>query len=123
MMTAYINQKHQKMVDTVYRNFVSYYAGKYNVEKVCQPNGVISVIISQGEANVNRYDFYGDRFHNGNLASVAIYGAGLSRTLNAIQASKRCFGLPVARVDLDTSGMSPYVDVYFDDLSFVDNLL
>ncbi len=49
---------------------------------------------------------------NGEINSIAIYGASLRGHLHAILSSMKIFAMEVEEAFIDNQGLSPYVDVY-----------
>ncbi len=111
-----LNERSMKIVKTVYNNMKSHptYTGftvtidEYDIE------GSASITLTKNGQNVNKFYFY-PKHGNGNIESIAIYGAQLNGHFSSINGSKNVFGLKVSEIEIVTNSASPFVDVYIED--------
>lgn len=121
------SKESENLIQNIQENFkqVPIYS-TYDIESFRNPNGVISLIVSKNENQVNRFDFYSDG-EKGKIGSIAIYGSNLRDHANAIRSSMKIFTLPV----VDISYEYDLIDVTLDDydvdklktFSLVDSLI
>lgn len=78
--------------------------------------GAIAITISKGDRPMNMFLFYPACNDSGNIGSVAIYGSSLPGHKQAIEKTKKLFGLPVESVDWD-EGVEIFLDVIIQDYS------
>ena len=86
----------------------------YEINSYCyDPSAnVYAIDIKRNGDTMNLFLFYPDIRSNGEIGSIAIFGANLEGHLDAIQKSGSLFGLRVKSASIDRSGISDYVDVY-----------
>lgn len=106
------SQCHINNIVTGLKNHPMYAA--YNIRSYCYDMrvGVHAIEISKNGQPLNLFLFYPDDLGNGNIGSIAIYGANLKGHLAAIRSSNKIFGLEVESADIDYGGISDYIDVY-----------
>lgn len=71
--------------------------------------GIHAIMLCRDGSPVSLFLFYPGS--NGEISSIAIYGAALEGHLRAIRSSMTVFGLPVESVQME-SGIESFVDVY-----------
>ena len=110
----HLNERSLQMINTIYNNFSSHPTfSKYQIETVYDfRNGIVNLDISLNGNLRNKFMFCPDL--NGNIGSVAIYGAELEGHLRSIKSSMKFCGLNVKEVSIDREGYSPYVDVILE---------
>jgi hypothetical protein len=117
----------KQLIENIMENFANtpMYSA-YQVESFVNPNGVISLVVSKHGKMVNRFDFWSDGTE-GNIGSIAIYGAELRGHANAIRSSAKIFGLPVSDVSYEYDLVDVTLDNYdvnnLRKTSIIDSLL
>lgn len=110
-----LNQDSLKKIGNIVAGFKAYPAYKaYDIKSYCYDFriGVHALQISKGSSTINLWLFYPG--YDGEIESIAIYGANLRGHLNAIRSSMTIFGLPVESAEMD-GGMEDFVDVYLKE--------
>lgn len=96
-----------------FRNYPAYAA--YSIRSYCYDMraGVHAIEISRNGQLMNLWLFYPGS--NGEIQSIAVYGAGLQGHLKAILSSMTVFGMKVESAEMDYSGMSDFIDIYLEE--------
>lgn len=111
-----LNDRSVTMVKTVYNNMKGHpnyreYSVSIDLNDV---QGSASITISKYGQNANKFYFYPNS-NNGNIKSIAIYGASLNGHYNSINNSKLAFGLKVSEIEMVTQNTTtPFVDIYLE---------
>lgn len=98
-----IGEGGERIINTLYNRFKTNPAYA-NLEVTKGYDGSIYIQISNGAYMLNRFSFYG---FNGELHSIAIYGANIREIMNNINSTKKIFGMPVDEVTWE----GDYIDV------------
>lgn len=72
--------------------------------------GVHAIEVSKDGRFINLWLFYPGT--DGEINSIAVYGANLRGHLNAIRSSMTVFSMPVESAEMDYSGLSDFIDIY-----------
>ncbi len=98
---------------TGFKNHPMYAA--YSIRSYCYDAraGVHAIEVGKKDRLINLWLFYPGI--SGEINSIAVYGSYLQGHLKAISSSMTVFGMPVASVDMDCSGMSDFVDIYLEE--------
>ena len=115
MYSNSLNSESQRRINNIVTGLKNHpmYAAYY-IRSYCYDMevGVYAIEISKNGQPINLFLFYPDVSGNGNIGSIAIYGANLRAHLAAIMSSNKIFGLEVESADIDSAGISDYIDVY-----------
>ena len=72
--------------------------------------GVHALEVGKNGRLINLWLFYPGV--DGEISSIAVYGAYLEGHLKSIKSSMTVFGMPVESAEMDYSGMSDFIDIY-----------
>lgn len=111
-----LNQESLRRINNIVTGFKNHpmYAS-YSISSYCYDAraGVHAIEVGKNGLTINLWLFYPGS--NGEINSIAVFGASLQGHLNAIRSSMTVFGMPVASVDLDCSGRSDFIDIYLKE--------
>lgn len=106
-----LNSNSKKMVQNIVNGFKNYPPYKeYEINSYCYNwrMGVHALSITQNGIIINLWLFYPGI--NGEIGSIAVYGAGLNGHFNAIRNTMTVFRLPVENITMDC-GMEEFLDI------------
>ncbi len=116
MFYNYLNSESQRRINNIVVGFKNHpmYAS-YSIRSYCYDMhaGVHAIEVGKNGHSLNLLLFYPGC--NGEINSIAIYGVHLQGHLNAIRSTMTAFGMKVASVEMDCSGISDFVDIYLEE--------
>lgn len=111
-----LNQDSKQRISNIVNGFKLYPAyAAYDIKSYLYDlhSGAHALEISRNGLFVNLWLFYPGV--NGEIQSIAVYGANLRGHLAAIRQSMTVFGMKVSSAEMDYSGMSDFIDIYLEE--------
>ena len=100
-----------KNIECGFNNYPLYKA--YSIRNYCYDfnAGVQALEVLKNSQSINLFLFYPGP--NGEIDSIALYGASLQAHYNEMRKSMMVFGMPISKISMEY-GMEEFVDIYLD---------
>lgn len=110
-----LNQESMRRINNIERGFRSHpQFSRYAIKSYLfnPQSGAHALEISLNGNLVNLWTFYPGI--NGEIESIAVYGSFLDGHKRSIERSMKVFDMDVISVDIDSDGMTPFLDITLD---------